>query len=222
MIDLERQGDVFVLRMRAGENRFNPDFLKEFNGALDEVEGAGVPSALVTTGEGKFYSNGLDLEWMGGPGAAEAGTLLADVLRAFARVLTFPAYTVAALNGHAFAGGGMLALAHDARVMRADRGYFCLPEVDLGLPLHPGMTALIQARLAGPVAHEAIVSGARYGGEAAREAGIVDVIAPEAQVLAHAIERAQARAAKASPVMAQLKRGLYPRALEALGEKPAE
>lgn len=217
MIELERQGDVFVLRMRAGENRFGPDFLKEFGGVLDEVEGAGAPSALVTTGEGKFYSNGLDLAWMGGPGKAEAGALMAEVLRTFARVLTFPAYTVAALNGHAFAAGGMLSLAHDARVMRADRGYFCLPEVDLGLPLHPGMTALIQARLPGPVAHEAIVSGARYGGEAARAAGIVNATASEDQVLAQAVERAQTLAAKAGPVMQRLKRDLYPRALEALG-----
>lgn len=216
MIDLERQGDVFVLHMRAGENRFNPGFLKELGRALDEVEGAGAPLALVTTGEGKFYSNGLDLEWMGGPGKAEASAMLADVLRSFARVLAFPAYTVAAVNGHAFAGGGMLALAHDARVMRADRGYFCLPEVDLGLPLHPGMTALIQARLPGPVAHEAIVSGARYGGEAARTAGIVDETAEESRVVERAVERAQALAAKASPVMGQLKRGLYIQALAVL------
>ena len=50
------------------------------------------------------------------------------VHRLFARVLAFPRITVAAINGHAFAGGGMLALAHDFRVMRSDRGYFCLPE----------------------------------------------------------------------------------------------
>ncbi len=220
MIELERRGDVFVLGMRAGENRFDPDFIRELGRALDEVEGAGRPCALVTTGEGKFYSNGLDLEWMGGPGKEDAGALLAGVLRTFARVLAFPAYTVAALNGHAFAAGGMLALAHDARVMRADRGYFCLPEVDLGLPLHPGMTALIQARLPGPVAHEAVVSGARYGGEAARALGIVDATAGEEEVLERAVERAQALAGKAGPVMTQLKRGLHGATLDVL-EGPA-
>ena len=216
MIELEKRGDVHVLRMEAGENRFNPEFLKQLGAALDRVEAAGPPSALVTTGAGKFYSNGLDLEWMGGPGKADAGALIRDVLGLFARVLTFPAATVAAMNGHTFAAGGMLALAHDARVMREDRGYFCLPEIDLGLPLHPGMTALIQARLSAAVAHEAIVSGRRYAAPAAREAGIVDATAPEAEVLDVAVERAQALAAKASPVMAKLKRGLYVRALEQL------
>jgi len=54
MIDLERDGDVFVLRMDRGENRFRPDFVDAWNAALDEVEQAGKPSALVTTGSGRF------------------------------------------------------------------------------------------------------------------------------------------------------------------------
>jgi enoyl-CoA hydratase/carnithine racemase len=68
MMELTREGSVFVLRMNDGENRFNPEFVRSFNAALDEVERAGAPSALVTTGAGKFYSNGLDLAWMGTDG----------------------------------------------------------------------------------------------------------------------------------------------------------
>ncbi len=208
-IELERDGAVFVLHMRDGENRFRPAFLDALEGALDQVEKAPGPAALVTTGEGRFYSNGLDLAWLGGDGRDQAGPFLARVHALFARVLAFPAATVAAVNGHAFAGGGMLALAHDLRVMREDRGYFCLPEVDLGLPLQPGMTALIQARLPRRTAHEAVVTGRRYGGTDARAAGIADEAQPEASVLPRAMEIAASLAGKDRETMAVLKRGLY-------------
>ena len=64
-----------------------------------------------------------------------------------ARVLESGVPTVGALQGHVFAAGAMLALAHDERVMRGDRGFFCLPEVDIRIPFTPGMSAPIAARL---------------------------------------------------------------------------
>jgi enoyl-CoA hydratase/carnithine racemase len=63
MIETSRNDDVFVLRMVADENRFNPTMLQAFRDALDEVE-AEDGTAAVLTGEGKFFSNGLDLDWM--------------------------------------------------------------------------------------------------------------------------------------------------------------
>jgi len=214
VVSLEREGEVFVLRVDAGENRFTPDTLRDWSRALDEVEASGGPKALVTTGAGKFYSNGLDLDHMSA--LDEPATYLQQVLALMARVLVFPAYTVAALNGHAFGAGAQLALAHDARVMRSDRGYFCMPEIDLKIPLHPGMTAVIQARLPHQTAHEVIVTGTRYGGVLAAERRIVDEVAPEEQVVPRAVALAGPHAAKADPVMAALKRGMYPRVLEAL------
>jgi enoyl-CoA hydratase/carnithine racemase len=207
MIDLSRDGDVFVLRVDAGENRFGPDTLRDWNAALDEVEAADAPKALVTTGTGKFYSNGLDLDYMLSSGDPQG--YLQRVLAVMARILAFPAYTVAAINGHAFGAGGQIALAHDARVMRADRGYFCMPEIDMKAPLHPGMTAIIRARLPHQSAHEVIVTGTRYGGELAASRSIVDEVAAEDQVVPRAVALAAPYAAKADPAMATLKRGLY-------------
>ena len=66
--------------------------------------------------------------------------------------------TVAAVQGHVFAAGAMFALSHDVRVMRADRGFFCLPEVDIRIPFSTGMSALVQGRLVKQVAHEAPTS----------------------------------------------------------------
>ena len=73
MIDLRREGSVFVLTMQAVENRFNRQFLDEMNSALGSVEASSGPAALVTIGgQEKFYSNGLDLDWLGGDGQSEA------------------------------------------------------------------------------------------------------------------------------------------------------
>ena len=217
MIDLQRDGDVVVLHMRAGENRFNRDNIDAINAALDEVEGMDGSPALVTTGEGKFYSNGLDLAWMTSEeGQAEPG-FIGSVLRLFARYLAFPLPTAAAINGHAFAGGLMMALAHDHRVMRTDRGFLCLPEIDLGLPLHPGMTALIQSRLSKQTAHEAIVSGRRWNAPDALAAGIVQATGAEDEVIEKAIALVAPYAGKSRETMTALKAGLYPHVLEALG-----
>jgi enoyl-CoA hydratase/carnithine racemase len=215
MIDLRREGDVHVLRFDDGENRFSPGLLDEFEKALDALTDAPAPRALVTTGTGKFYSNGLDLDWLG-QNADQWGPYVDRVHGLFARLLTLPMPTVAAVNGHAFAAGGMLALAHDYRVMRADRGYFCLPEVDLGLPFSPGMSALIQARLPKITAHEAMVTGRRYGGDDAVAAGIVHQTAPEAEVASAAIALAAPLTAKDGGTMAKIRTQMYAPVLEAL------
>jgi enoyl-CoA hydratase/carnithine racemase len=216
-LDLSREGDVFVLRFDDGENRFRPESLAEWHEALDRVEGAGSPAALVTTGSGKFYSNGLDLEWMLSQDDPEVReNYIPAVLGLMARVLVFPTITVAAVNGHAFGAGAQLSLAHDYRVMRSDRGYWCMPEIDMKAPLHPGMTAIIQARVPHQTAHELIVTGTRYTAESALARRIVDHAVAESEVLPRAIGIAAELASKADPAMRKLKAGMYPRALEAL------
>lgn len=214
-VALEREGDVFVVRMQAEENRFNPPVLDGLESALSEVEGTEGPAALVLTGSGKFFSNGLDLDWMSGAGE-EAGDALRRVHALYGRLLAFPGYTVAAVNGHMFAGGAMLALACDDRVMRSDRGYFCLPEADIGLPFTDGMAALILARLDHVAAREAMLTGRRYTAEEALDRRIVDAIAAEDRVVPDSIERAAPHAGKPRNVHQQIKQRIYRDALAAL------
>lgn len=215
MIELRRDGDVFVLRLDDSENRFSPALLDAVGNALDAAEKAEGPRALVTVGTGKFYSNGLDLEWLGGhPGGLE--DYLRRVHGLFGRLLTLPMPTVAAINGHAFAAGAMLALCHDFAVMRTGRGYICLPEVDLGMAFSPTMGALIQARLAPPVAHEAMVTGRRYTAEEARAAGIVERAVPEGEVLPVAVERAAGLAAKDGATVGGIRGAMYRPVLDTL------
>ncbi len=219
MIDLERSGDVFVLTMDNGENRMNASWLQAITAALDDVESAAPPVALVTTGTGKFYSNGLDLEWLQ-TGAVDMGEFVAGMEKVFARVLGMPLITVAGCNGHTFAAGAMLAMAHDFRVMRADRGFFCLPEVDIGIPLTAGMNALMTGRLPRVTAHEVLVTGRRFGGVEAAEKHIVDRAVPEDQVVPAAITLAAELADKAGPTLATIKRRMYAETIESLLTSP--
>jgi Delta3-Delta2-enoyl-CoA isomerase len=215
MPTLTREADVYVLDLGADENRFNAQSLDAIETCLAEVEGAPAPRALVTAATGKFWSNGLDLEWMATQGEA-AVPFVARVHELLARVLALNVPSVAALQGHTFAAGAMLALAHDQRVMRSDRGFFCLPEVDINIPFTPGMSALIAARLPSQTAHEAMTTGRRYGGVDAAGAGIVGAALPEAEVLSRAIELAATNAHKNPDTLGAIKQRLYERTLAAL------
>jgi enoyl-CoA hydratase/carnithine racemase len=183
---LEITDDIAILNLGDDENRFSPEWLTTVNGFLDRIE-SGEAKALVTTGSGKFYSNGLDLDWLAAHGD-QGDWYLGQVHQLLARVLVAPVPTVAAINGHAFGAGSMLGIAHDFRVMRVDRGFFCFPEVDIHIPFSPGMAALIQGKLTPAAAVEAMTTGRRYGGADAEAAGLVTAAVPEDGVTTTAVE----------------------------------
>ncbi|MCM3885651.1 enoyl-CoA hydratase-related protein [Frankia sp. R82] len=216
MPTMKREGEVFVLHLDPDdENRFHPYWMDAVEAALDEAAAAEGPRALVTVGSGRFWSNGLALDWLLSH-TDQVGPYLDRVHHLLARTLASPVITVAALNGHAFAAGAIWALAHDLRVMRTDRGYFCLPEVDIDLPFTPGMSALVRARLTPPTAHLAMTTGQRYAGSQALGAGIVDAVASADGLLPAALELARPLAAKTKPARAQIKETLYAETLAAL------
>ena len=218
MIHLTRDGNVHILRMDDDENRFGPANLDALDEALARVEAHPGANALVTTGTGKFFSNGLDLDWLGAH-LDEGGAYVGRVQALMVRILRLPLPTVAALNGHTFAAGAMVSLCHDTRVMRADRGFWCLPEVDIDMSFTPGMNELIRSTLPITAAHEAMVTGRRFGGGEALAAGIVHRTAGEDEVLAEAVAHAAALAPKAGRTIGRIRSDLYAEAI-ALLEQP--
>jgi Delta3-Delta2-enoyl-CoA isomerase len=216
VIDLEEHDGVVLVRWQDGENRYHPASVTRWHEVLDDLEGRDGPLAVVVTGEGKFFSNGLDLDGFAAD-PSSAGMVVDGVHRLFGRMAVFPAYTVAAINGHAFAGGAMLACTFDARLMRADRGYWCLPEVDLGIPVTPEMFATITARMPVAAAADALVTGRRYRAAEAQALGIVEHVAPEAEVVDRAMELAAPMAAKNRDVIAAHKWQLFGHVAEACG-----
>ncbi|MGC4070126.1 MAG: enoyl-CoA hydratase/isomerase family protein [Polyangiaceae bacterium] len=207
LVVLERQQSVWIVRMCAHENLINTPMLDALEAALDEIERDTSDAAFVITGEGKYYSTGFD------PAALAAPDVAADIVdratRLCARLLSFPVPSCAAINGHAFGIGGMIGLSQDFRVMRADRGYLCFPELALGYPLHPGMYALLSHRIPLATLSEMLLAGVRVGGSRASTERVVDEATAEADVLPRAIERAHALVGADWRLYAEYKRHLH-------------
>lgn len=203
MPQLEKIDDVYLLRFsrpddpeQAPDNVFSREFLDELEGCLDELENASGPAALVTTGAGKFYSNGLDVEYAWGTEGALA-PYIDRVHEVFARFIELPMTTVAAINGHAFGAGAMLTLCHDVRLMRDDRGFWCLPEVARSMPFPPGMHSLVSSALPPQTSRLAMFTSHRFGAKDAQAAGIVDGVATESALVDECVKRAAAATALA-------------------------
>lgn len=212
------QDDIAVLSLGSGEGRFDPESVAAIDACLDEVLASGA-KAMVTVADSKIWSNGLHTDWLfANPDRAGAAIQQAEVL--LGRVLAFPIPTVAAIGGHCFAAGVFLALAHDVRVMRCDRGFLCLPEVDMGVVFSPGMFALLKSTMPMPAAHKAMVLGHRFAAAEALQGGLIDEAVEHDRVQPRALEIAQAIGGKDRKTLAALKRGLYADAVALLGAQP--
>lgn len=201
MIDLEQHEGVFTLTMNAGENRWNTTFVREIASALDEVEASSGPAALVTTAASdKFYSNGLDLDWVRAPDehpdAGDRAVFGDEFMKCMSRLITFPVPTIAAVNGHAFGAGFMFALCHDQRHMRSDRGFMCANEMQLGMRIPLPELALFRHKIPMNAFFETVQLARRWTAPDALDAGIVQAMNDTDTLL----ERAQQRAAELAPL----------------------
>ncbi|KAI8081305.1 ClpP/crotonase-like domain-containing protein [Halteromyces radiatus] len=186
---LSQEGHLFVLHLHHKDNRFTPEFCRSILAALQVVEDIYIAAdeppemALVTVGNGKIFSNGLDLVY-----TVSYQPFMDIYFSMLKKLLTFCIPTVAALNGHAFAGGCIFALCHDYRVMRSDRGYICMNEVEFGAPLPPGMSSVLQHKLSPVTFRNMVLRAHRFNAKESLEQGLVDVAVPENEVLPKAKE----------------------------------
>lgn len=176
LIEYSLEGGVAVLTMNSGENRFNHAFIGEFLSALDDIEHKTEADALVVkSAHDKIFSNGIDLDKL--EPFIHDKAAVADFCRALnsllRRILLYPMPTIAAINGHTFAGGAIMCCCFDFRFMRSDRGFFCFPEVDLGIPFWPGMVAMVKKAVPGYILDELYYLGRRLTGKECEEHHIV-------------------------------------------------
>jgi enoyl-CoA hydratase/carnithine racemase len=141
--------NVAVLTMSNGENRQNLAFATAMNTALDEiVADTSVQALILTSSDEKNFSQGVDVQWTASSFQNQEFQQIKEFLygmnEVFKKLMLAPMPTIAAINGHAYGNGSIISCACDFRFMRADRGFFCFPEVNVGIPFFVGMNAFVK------------------------------------------------------------------------------
>ncbi|GMN57246.1 hypothetical protein TIFTF001_026355 [Ficus carica] len=181
MCTLEKRGNIFILTLTGpGEHRLNPPLLDAIRAALGRVraESTTSSSALITTADGKFFSNGVDPQWLAqsSPNRQARATLLGSKFRSLiADLISLPMPTIAAVTGHIAAAGIGLALCHDYVLMRKDRGFLYMSELDIGMPFPAWFVAIIKCKVGAPASRRLLMLAAgKLTAAEAVEKGIVD------------------------------------------------
>ena len=217
MIEYKKEGSLHLVTMNDGQNTICPQWHQEMLAILDTVENdCGQGAALVLTGTDKFFCNGLNLEKVMALSADDMPVFSKNMAEIHSRFLILPCPTVAALNGHAFAGGAFMALSCDYRIMREDRGWFCVSEVDVGVPIPPPMMGILQGKLSPSIARDALLTGKRYTADDAMAAGIADSKACADTLLEQSMALASQLATKEPGIFKTLKQTWFGPMAEAL------
>lgn len=210
MIDLFKDGDIYILTMNNDAKTICLDWQQQMLTALNEMENnCGKGTALIMTGEEKFFSNGVNIEAMSKFDQGEMKKFAQTMLDIHRRMIMLPFPTVAAINGHAFAGGAFLAMSLDYRIMREDRGWICLSEVDAGVAIPPSMMDILHAKLSATTVRDAVLTGKRYTADEGILAGFIDSKSSSESLFASAAELATTLASKEPGIFKTIKQTLY-------------
>jgi len=186
-------------------NALNGIVVDELRERLKVLEVGQDVKALVLTGYGNFFSFGFDIPEFLSFTKAEFTNFLANFTDLYTYLFLYPKPVVAALNGHTIAGGCMLALACDSRLMAAGKGKISLNEIDFGSSVFAGSTAMLRFWIGSASATKVLYSGAMYSAEEAMSLGLVQEVLTEDQLMFQARRIASDLASKHSPAFASIK-----------------
>jgi enoyl-CoA hydratase/carnithine racemase len=210
-MELKKEGAVYILSLTNGAkaNTITDDVIGEYNSVLDELETAPGNAALVITStDPKYWSNGIDREWLMTKPPGYLTQLASSLDRLYLRMALLNMPTVGCLTGHTYAAAAILAATFDFRLMRADRGYFCFPEVDIHIPFTPVIHRIVDSLADRPVITELVLTGKRVGGEEALKMKIVSAIYPVDTLFPKAMEMAEFLSRKDRKMYTKLKRNM--------------
>ncbi len=193
MIDRsDNDGVTWLTLNHRKANAFDLEFSLALVDAMGELhDGAG---AVVFTGQGSIFSAGVDLKRIVAEGESYIRAFLPALDDAFRAVFTLPRPTVAAVNGHAIAGGAVLACACDHSVMARGDGRVGLPELAVGVPFPPSVVGILSSALPRPRLRSILLGGGLYAADDALTEGLMHELVDADALTASAQSRAQALA----------------------------
>ena len=212
---------VAIITMTNGENRQNLDFAKTLNSMLDEIIADKTISALImTSNDEKNFSQGIDVMWITDLMQKNEDKPVIDFINemdnVFKKMLLYPVPVIAAINGHAFGNGSILSCTCDFRFMRSDRGFFCFPEVNIGIPFRWGMNAFVKKAIPLHVLSQMQFTGNRYTApELEKHSIIVKACANQEDLMASAIAFAKTLQKKRG-ILGEMKKRLYSNVVKVL------
>jgi enoyl-CoA hydratase/carnithine racemase len=167
IVDWKKEETVAIVSMNNGENRHNPDFAKALLAVFEEIEkDTSIYAVILTSSDEKSWSQGIDLSWIlpafTNKDFASIKQFMYDMNKVFKSMLLLPMPIIGAINGHTAGNGSILACCCDFRLMKADRGYFFFPEVDLNIPFLPSMQEVMKKTFPYYKLVEATLTGKRY------------------------------------------------------------
>src|SRR5271167_1069401 len=202
-----RTGIAEVTFSRGKVNALNEQAVPELRGCFEHLAEQPEVKAIILTGQGtRFFSFGFDIPEFLEYSKEAFARYLEKFTGLYTYLFTYPKPLVAALNGHTIAGGCMLALACDYRVMVSEKAKISLNEITFGSSLFAGSLRMLKFVAGERNAQAVAYSGAMYTAEEAQELGLVDQVSSDEKLMEHAREAASRFAAKDSAAFRSIKR----------------
>lgn len=216
MFDIETRDGIAFLHMKHGKaNAMDLEFCRQFVMKLEELN-TPTTNAVVITGSGKIFSAGVDLPRLLDGGQTYVREFLPVLNQFFRTVFTFPKPVLAAINGHAIAGGCVLACAADRRLMSRGDGRIGVPELRVGVPFPPEALEIMRMSLPPQCFSEVMYTGATYDTKLALERGLIDEVVEPDQLLDRAGDAGARMAALGSELFRLTKAQIRQPAMEGI------
>ena len=216
MIERTEHGDVVLLRLAHGKaSALDLELLRAIDEAFAREQGSPA-RAVVLTGTGSIFSAGVDLVRVVEGGRAYLAEFLPALDACLRRLLAFEKPLVAAINGHAIAGGLVIACAADRRLLARGKATYGAPELEVGVPFPPAALELVRLGVPPASLREVALESRIFGVEDCLARGLVDELVPLEGLLDRALQCAEKLAAPPARSFAIAKRLLRRPAIERL------